>query len=392
MAAGAIPVLVVLIGAAVDYARLEDARARLQHAADAAVLAVTQAQVLELDDAVAQADPLIDANFQVGRARIIERNVEGHGVGHAEVFLRAEVDMFFLELVGYDTMEVAVYSEARFSNAPDVEITVFFDNSASMLIGATPTDIAAFEQMYGCAFACHYPITGFPATYEDALTSGYTTRLDVARASLLRAFDIADASTQSGLSEVYFDIRTFAYGPREVVRATAAELVGSVGNVVRAIGPAPPDYSGNHYAATDYEAAFAMSADVLAKVEAYPERNHFVLFITDGVADYYRERRVYRRGRPRTVGQRLITPFDPDLCDEMKAAGVKIGVIYTTYFDIPHESFWVTYVKPFSDQIGPMLSECATPGWYFEAEYAEDIDKAFLALIQLAMPKPQLTQ
>ncbi len=384
LATGAIPVLTVLVGASIDYARVEDARSRLQLAADTAVLAVAQAQVLEIDNASTRADPLIDANFDIGRVRVIDRNVEERGRGYAEVTIRAEVDMFFIELVGYETMEIEVTAEAQFETSPDLEITVFLDNSASMLIGATPQDIAELEAMFGCAFACHNDIGGHHATYEEALDAGVATRLDVARDSILRTFEIADVNAQLGLSTTYFDIRTFSYGPVDIVRGTSTELLGSAGDAVRNIEPAAADFSVDVYAATDYAAAFTMADDVLAKVDTYPDREHFLLLITDGVDDFARARR--------NGSRRYIQPFDPDLCDEIKQRGVRVGVIYTTYFEIPSNSFWRNNVQPFNDQIGPSLAECATPGWYFEAQYAEDIDAAFRQLMELAMPKPQLTR
>ena len=103
------------------------------------------------------------------------------------------------------------------------------------------------------------------------------------------------------------------------------------------------------------------------------------LFVTDGVADYAKPNRV-------------MEAFDSSLCANLKAKGVKIGVIYTTYFDIPNEPFWVYYIKPFSDQIAPALEACASPGWFFEAQYADDIDAALQELMKLVLPRPQLTR
>ena len=381
IAVGAIPVLTLLVGAAIDYARVEDVRARLQKTADAAVLATAQAQVLDYDDAEERGDALVDANMELtAGVEIVTRDIQSKGAGHATARLVARVDTFFLTLVGISTLDVEVFAEAKFDTSSDIQITVLLDNSGSMLIGASPADIAGFESLFGCAFACHMPLAGgWGPTYEQAKSSGYETRLQVARDAVLRAFEIVDQSEYAQGADAYFDIYTFAYGLDHVVSGTAAELNGSGGSAVASIEPAPYVDTPDAFAATDYDAAFTIQSDVVAKAEQETDRQHFLLFVTDGVGDHARPNRV-------------IEPFDPSLCDAIKAAGVRIGVIYTTYFDIPNESFWVDNVKPFSDEIGPNLSECASPGWYFEAEYADDVDAAFSELLKLVLPRPQLTQ
>ncbi|MCI4663833.1 MAG: VWA domain-containing protein [Neomegalonema sp.] len=380
MAAGAIPVLTIMVGAGVDYARVEDARSRLQHAADSAALAVAQAQVLELDKTKSRGDAMIDANFTVPeRVKITGREIIEKGAGYAKVKLTAEVDMFFLELVGFKVLEVEVVSEAQYKLAPDLDITVLLDTSGSMLIGASKTDIAGFEDLFGCAFACHLTQGGHKVTYEKALTSGFKTRLDVARDAILRSFKIASESAYADKASTYFDVKTFAYELEDVVTGEAKDLVGAAGDPVRKIQPAPWTGKGSIYAATDFIKAFATSKTVLAKKTANPDRQYFVLLVTDGVADFMNP-------------GRKIEPIDPALCKELKENGVRIGVIYTTYFDIPSNGFWRSRVKPFSSQIGPKLAECATPGWFFEAEYADDIDAAFVELMKLVLPRPQLTK
>lgn len=163
-----------------------------------------------------------------------------------------------------------------------------------------------------------------------------------------------------------------------MVEGRASDLLEDAGTAVAGIMPVPRPPS-HIYEMTNITASLqSLSTIALEAQSDHPDRLHFVLVVTDGVADY-------------RSGSRRIEPIDPAVCDAIKNAGIRLGVIYTTYFEIPSNSFWRNRVEPFTDQIGPRLEQCATPGWFFEAEFAADIDEAFEELMRLAIPRPRLT-
>lgn len=376
MAAALIPAMVLLIGAAVDYSRAEQIREKMQHAVDSAVLAVANNQLLEGKNEEAQVKPFLDANLSnIGDFKVTNVYVEQDGDGYALVRVTGEAKNHFLGTIGQENFTLVTEAIARYQRERDLEISVLIDNSPSMLIGATEQTIKDMEKDFGCAFACHY---GNGKSYKDAKTKGYELRLDAAKDAVNRAFKIAKESDFAQAGDIYFDVSIFNVDTEFVARGEAATLLGSAGDKVRAIEPVPQPKN-NKYEVTNGKKSIA-SATTSAKSRKtkYADRQHFFLIITDGVADY-RE------------GSRKIEPIYGKNCDDLKNAGIRVGVIYTTYFQLPSNNFWKKKVKPFDSQIGPEMQKCASPGWYFEAQYAEDIDRAFDTLMSMAIPRPRLT-
>jgi hypothetical protein len=87
-------------------------------------------------------------------------------------------------------------------------------------------------------------------------------------------------------------------------------------------------------------------------------------------------------------------PINPALCAPIKARGVKIGVVYTTYQPIPTDNYYSMYVNPFNagpyqpsinSQIAINMQACASPGLYFEISPTLDIPSALQKLFKKAV-------
>ena len=86
-----------------------------------------------------------------------------------------------------------------------------------------------------------------------------------------------------------------------------------------------------------------------------------VFLVTDGVSD------TVASTHPDTVagassfpgGDRLIEAFNPTLCAAMKARGVKMAVIYTTFQPLPTNTFYTHWVQPWQDEINPNIKRVA---------------------------------
>jgi hypothetical protein len=91
---------------------------------------------------------------------------------------------------------------------------------------------------------------------------------------------------------------------------------------------------------------------------------------------------------------RCSMPIDPALCAPIKARGVKIGVVYTTYQPIPIDGYYDEFVAPFNpgpyqpstnSQIAQNMQACASPGLYFEISPTLDIPTALQSLFKKAV-------
>ena len=77
----------------------------------------------------------------------------------------------------------------------------------------------------------------------------------------------------------------------------------------------------------------------------------------------------------------------------MKKNGVKIAVLYTTYLPLPTNSWYKTWIAPFSDRDRQRTCEkCASPGLFFEVSPTQGISEAMIALFKKTIGKARLTQ
>jgi len=101
-----------------------------------------------------------------------------------------------------------------------------------------------------------------------------------------------------------------------------------------------------------------------------------VLFIvTDGVEDEL------------LGGSRLIQAINAgsshNYCNDIKAKGATIVILYTTYLPLTTNSFYNSNVAPFQSNIAPQLLACATsPDLFYQAQVGEDLATAFGVLFQ----------
>jgi len=104
-----------------------------------------------------------------------------------------------------------------------------------------------------------------------------------------------------------------------------------------------------------------------------------LFFVSDGTNDGYDC--AYSNGS----SCRRITPLDTTSCTTLKNRGVRIAVLYTTYWPLPTNSFYNQYVAKYvspTSQIATQMQSCASPGLYFEVSPSQGISAAMTALFQ----------
>jgi hypothetical protein len=110
-------------------------------------------------------------------------------------------------------------------------------------------------------------------------------------------------------------------------------------------------------------------------------------FVSDGVGDFNNPSGC---SQPTTSG-RCQEPIDTSFCKTIKDRGIKIAVLYTTYLPLPTNSWYNTWIKPFSAKIPTNMQTCASPGLYFEVSPSQGIAEAMNALFQRIVTKAYLS-
>jgi Flp pilus assembly protein TadG len=117
-----------------------------------------------------------------------------------------------------------------------------------------------------------------------------------------------------------------------------------------------------------------------------------VLFlVTDGVEDDTSG----SCSQPLT-GSRCQAPINPALCTTIKNRGIRIAVLYTDYYPVTSNTWYVDWVEPFNDvapptssQIYTNLQACASPGLFYDAgldssNLGQDLQSLFNTVVQTA--------
>jgi hypothetical protein len=125
----------------------------------------------------------------------------------------------------------------------------------------------------------------------------------------------------------------------------------------------------------------------------------FLFFVSDGVADRALGSPACSQsttnGTDPQTGKKYVRcqePLDNSFCTKMKNRGIKIAVLYTTYLPLPTNSWYTTWIAPFSSKIATNMQNCASPGLYFEVSPSQGISDAMTALFQKAVQQARLTK
>lgn len=126
--------LLVGVGAAVDYARLTDARELMQHSLDATVLALSsEAPKLTATQLNTRATQVFNVNFPSGKASNLSVSATFTQTNGAVIAASASgtVPMTFLNLVGISSQTLAVQSKSAWSSKR-LRVALALDNTGSM--------------------------------------------------------------------------------------------------------------------------------------------------------------------------------------------------------------------------------------------------------------------
>ncbi len=412
-----VPVLSA-VGCAVDYARAAQLRTKLQAAVDAAsVGSVAKTSPAYIAAGSMTGDGAIPAGVTDAR-NIFNGNmsgVPGYTLNNvtpvvtktgsqlsSTVQFSANMSTMFLSVIGKNTVTVTGTATALASMPLYIDFYLLMDNSPSMGVGATPTDVARMvaNTPDQCAFACHDTSTS-NNYYNLAISLGVKTRIDVLRTATQQLMDTAGA-TQTYANQFRMAIYDFgASASTEGLRALFS-LSSSLSSARTAAGNIALMTVNGQNQNNDQDTQFTSIFPAINSVIAAPGAGtssapqKYLFFVSDGVADEYNTSCL----KP-TTGGRCQSPINPALCTTIKNRGIKIAVLYTTYLALPTNAWYNTWLAPFN--IGPYgpspnseiainMASCASPGLFFEVSPSQGISQAMSALFQKAVSDARISR
>ena len=192
--------IVGFIGLSVDYGMELAAKSKLDHAADAAVIAAITSAQTYIVNYTGSGDPTANA-IAVGKAQAlaqfkantgalpaavptptISMNVSGR-VLTATASYSFTMPTIFMKALGTSTASFSGSAGSTLTIPAFTNIHIVIDTSSSMGIGATTADQQiVYNATGGCAVACHHT-----NTTDIARTKGATLRIDVAKNAVVSA-------------------------------------------------------------------------------------------------------------------------------------------------------------------------------------------------------------
>jgi Flp pilus assembly protein TadG len=398
-----LPVLLAVVGGAIDFSRVTQLRMELQDAADTAALgaiAVNSAGYKAgsnlagdgaISDGVDQALSILNTNIgthaelsAVAPAATVTKT--GNALT-ANVTVSANYKPYLLGLIGFSTIPLNVTSVSTAGLPPYINFYLLLDNTPSMGVGATTADI---DKMVAntpdkCAFACHQMDKVGKDYYAKAKALGVTTRIDVVRQATQNLMTTAKASQtapgQYGMAIYHFGMAADAIDQKKpqpyLISSLTTNLDASAANAAAIDLMTIPYQNYNSDRQTNFKSMLQGMNTIIPSAGdgTSPQKPQQVLFlVSDGTNDGYDC--AYSNGGT----CRRITPIDPQECHTIKARGVRIAVLYTTYLPLPTNAFYNQHLAKYQSQLATEMEACASPGLFFEVSPSEGISDAMSAL------------
>lgn len=398
------------IGCAVDYSMAVRLRSKLQAAADAASVG----SVGKNSPAYLAAGTAADGTIPVGgpdALTIFNANMAGES-GYtlnsatatvvkagstvtSTVQFSATINTTFMKALGKNNMTVTGTSVSASGMPVFIDFYLLLDNSPSMGVAATPADVATMVNNTPdqCAFACH-DLNDNKNYYNLAKNLGVTTRIDVVRTAAQSLMDTA-ANTEVFNNQFRMAIYMFGASASTAALTTIASLTSNLSTAKAQAGNIDlmtvSGQNQNNDQDTNFTTIFPQMNSAIPTpgtgTSTSPQK--FLFFVSDGVADEYNTACL----KP-TTNNRCQSPLNPALCTAIKARGVQIAVLYTTYLALPSNAWYNQWIAPFNpgpygpstnSEIAANMQACSSPGYYFEVSPTDGISQAMNALFQKAV-------
>lgn len=483
---------VFLLGMALDYTHAQHMKVDLDAATDAAGVAAVTSAMMQQSPQVAQttaqnvfnitANTLVTNNNLAGQPTFTVAvncsnpnattgyctyapcpgtnavyadpvNSNNQVVRNVQVCYNAASNNAFPSVLNQTSWPFTGQSATRNQSAPNINFYLLLDDSPSMAIGATSTDISTLiantqnqvdsTGVKGCGFACHEtnpaadnlgnPGGSSQDNYALARKLGLTLRIDRVTQAVQSLMDTAYQISSVNRNTYGVAIYTFDYqlnssspifapsGKPGVVQtpvtpsSTTSYTVATIQNAANNIAVLPV-YKNNWLTSSnnnsDADTSIAGSLYSLNKVMPNPGNGtnvakdtpqEVIFLVTDGADDVNISTDVYTSSCDKTLtGKRCQQPLDPAICTTIKNKNIRIAVLYTEYDDSAlnkTNSWYDTWIHPFNgtstgsaSAIETNLQSCASTGLYTKVSTDGDITSALQTLFLKVASDPRLTQ
>jgi Flp pilus assembly protein TadG len=450
--------LFIATGVALDYAFAAKTKTQLAAIADAAALSAMTPAMMKQSEATAKTTAtnmfaaqaglikgfaydesklVIDVNDSAAAAKSRTVNISYSG----------KVANSFGGLYYNKYTNFVAASTANKSSAPNIDFYLLLDNSPSMELPATEAGIDAMVKATGCAFACHesnftdsellqYSGWGKIDSYTYAKNNGVTLRIDNVRtaAQSLASTALSVMSTNGAA----YRLATYGFHYelnrlQELVKITSSNISSISANIGTMTPPLMADNNSlagnqsytyptgnntyntktlsssslyNNDSMTDFNMAMTKINGLLpdpgkGSSAAADTPQEVLMLVTDGVddANHYSSGQCSTRfnwfySNDVASFYRCQQPIDTSVCTTIKSRGIRIAVLYTTYFPVAGKGWYKDTVAPFIAQVPTNLQSCASSSQlYFEVNTGGDITAAMKTLFENAVSTaPHLTQ
>jgi Flp pilus assembly protein TadG len=409
-ALSAVPIITAM-GAAVDYSYALTAKTQLQQAADSAAVGALAEQSVgviaalkngtsgEITVGEKDAEAIFKANMDPKLASYVSSyniSVQRNGSQFtSQVKFTANVPTSFLGIIGKNSIQVSGTAQGSYVPATYVDFYLMLDNSPSMGLGATTADISKLEANTSdtCAFACHID-NSTTDYYSLAKKLGITTRIQLvsqaAQAMMSTAKSTRKYSDQyrmavysmgaNATSAQLTNIASMSYNLDDVASKTSTIDLMSI-----------PYQNYNSDQMTDLLTNLTSLKSTMGTGGSglnATDRQKVLFLVSDGVEDANRPSGCLKKLSGTTRCQQ---PIDYSICTKIKSAGIRIAVLYTTYQPLPNNSWYNTWIAPFSTEINPDMKACASTDLFFEVSPSDGITEAMNALFLKVVNLPRLT-
>lgn len=410
--------LITVVGYAVDYSRATQLRSKLQAAADAASVgsiakaspgfaaAGSMTSDGTIPAGVTDAQNIFNANVAnlTGYTLngITPTVVKSGSTVTSMVSFTASINTMFLGVIGKTALAMSGTSKATASMPLYIDFYLLLDNSPSMGVGATPTDVQTMVNNTSdkCAFACH-DLNNKNNYYDLAKKLGVTTRIDVLRSATQSLMETASL-TETYPNQFRMAIYDFGGSASTLGLRSLFSLSASLSSAKTAAGKIDLMSVNGQNENGDQDTAFTAIFPAINGEISSPGSGSsssplkYLLFVSDGVADENNTACL----KPLSGSTRCQSPLNVALCKTMKDRGVKVAVLYTTYLALPTNAWYMKWIGPFNagpygpspnSEIAKNMQSCASPGLYFEVSPTQGIADAMNALFKKAVADARIS-
>lgn len=444
--------IIFLLGMTIDFTQALRKKEQLDAAADAAAIAAVRPAMLMQSDSVAQAAAnaifMSVANGMTGLVAIPTPSITITDSGLqrtvAVSYTAASVNNFPKVLLNTASWPINGASTAQAASAPNMNWYLLMDDSPSMAIGATDTDInnlitatAPSKQpassSQNCGFACHETNIAHDGGTKDNLTiarnAGVTLRIDLVTSALNQLLNTWTNCPQSGVSGGVMQcmsalnnttykaaLYTFDTGLNTLATLTTPTTAGTQ---VSGISLMPVLYQNcvtSSSCNTDYGTNIAGALSSLNSIMPNPglgsnaagdTPQEVVFLVTDGVEDKIVSGASACPNASLASNNRCQQPLDTTMCTTLKNRGIKIAILYTEYLQLINlgpsqnitDSWYMSWIDKYDEStsatgtIAQNLQSCASPGFFSDVQTGGDISQALTDLfIKVASSTASLTQ